>query len=126
VTGEVPDPADYIAGAAICVNPVQVGAGMQNKLIEFMAMEKAVVASMVANEGIPVTPGDHLVITHHAEETANALFSSIVDPNLREAPAYILEHWRREAHFLKPQADMIAAFKDSVKSVNAVSSRDGG
>ncbi len=34
----------------------QVGAGMQNKLIEFMAMQKAVVATSVANEGIRVTP----------------------------------------------------------------------
>jgi glycosyltransferase involved in cell wall biosynthesis len=131
VTGEVPDPADYIAGAAICVNPVQVGAGMQNKLIEFMAMEKAVVASMVANEGIPVTPGDHLVIAHHAVESANAVLSLLADPDrraalIRAARAYTLEHWTWEAYFLQPQADMIAALKDSVKSVNAVSSRDGG
>ena len=126
MTGGMPGPADYIAGAAIRVNLVQVGTGMQNELIEFTAMEKAIVASMVASEGIPVPPGDYLVITHHAEESANALFSLSVDPNLRELPAYILEHWTREAHFLKPQADMIAAFKDSVKSVNAVSSRDGG
>ena len=126
MTGGVPGPADYIAGAAIRVNPVRVGAGMQKELIEFTAMEKAVVASMVASEGIPVMPGDDLVITHHAEESANALFSLIAGPNLREAPAYILEHWTREAYFLKPQADMIAAFKDSVKSVNAVSSCDGG
>lgn len=126
MTGGVPGPDDYIAGAAIRVNPVRVGAGMQNELIEFTAMEKAVVASMVASEGIPVTPGDHIVITHHAEKSANALFSLIADPNLREAPPHILEHWTREAHFLKPQADMSAAFKDSVKSVNAVSSCDGG
>lgn len=131
MTGGVPGPADYIAGAAIRINPVQVGAGMQNELMKFTAMEKAVIASMVASEGIPETPGDHLVITHHAEESANALFSLPADPDLRaaqlrEAPAYILEHWTREAHFLNPQSDMIAAFKDSVRSVNAVSSRDGG
>lgn len=130
VTGEVPDPADYIARAAVCINPVQVGAGMQNKLIEFMAMQKAVVATSVANEGIRATPDDHLVIADDARSFADAVLALLADPLRRAAlaaaaRAYILEHWTWEAHFLTLEAAMVDALEDSANPQNALSSSDG-
>lgn len=130
VTGEVPDPADYIARAAVCVNPVQVGAGMQNKLIEFMAMRKAVVATSVANEGIRATPGDHLVIADDEKAFADAVLALLADPGRRDrlaaaARAYILESWTWEAHFLALEAAMLAALEDSSAPQNALSSSNG-
>lgn len=134
VTGEVPDPADYIARAAVCINPVQVGAGMQNKLIEFMAMGKAVVATSVANEGIGAVPGAHLVIADNAEAFAGTVLDLLADPERRRrlataARAYICEHWTWEAHFLKLEAAMQKAIEDSETGPNALSnalSSDGG
>ena len=131
VTGEVRDPADYIARATVCINPVQVGAGMQNKLIEFMAMRKAVVATSVANEGIRATPGEHLVIADDAPAFADAVLALLADPDRRTGLAaaardYILESWTWEAHFLTLEADMLAALQDSVESENALSTPDGG
>lgn len=131
VTGEVPDPADYIARAAVCINPVQVGAGMQNKLIEFMAMRKAVVATTVANEGIRATPGDHLVIADDARSFADSVLALLADPARREnlaeaARDYILGHWTWEAHFLTLEAAMLSALEDSAPAQNALSSPDGG
>lgn len=57
VTGSVPSIADYIRTAAVCVNPVFAAGGMQNKLIEYMACGKAIVATTVANEGIRAPDG---------------------------------------------------------------------
>lgn len=130
VTGEVPDPADYIARAAVCINPVQVGAGMQNKLIEFMAMRKAVVATTVANEGIRATPGDHLVIADDARTFADSVLALLADPNRRgrlaaAARAYILESWTWEAHFLTLEAAMVDALEASAPRKNALSSSKG-
>ncbi|CAN0554767.1 unnamed protein product, partial [Laminaria digitata] len=130
VTGEVPDPADYIAKAAVCINPVQAGAGMQNKLIEFMAMRKAVVATSVANEGIRATPGDHLVIADDARAFADAVLALLADSARREALAeaarnYILGHWTWEAHFLTLEAAMQSALEDSAAPQNALSRPDG-
>jgi polysaccharide biosynthesis protein PslH len=130
VTGEVPDPADYIARAAVCINPVQVGAGMQNKLIEFMAMRKAVVATTVANEGIRATPDDHLVIADDAPTFADAVLALLADPARRDrlaeaARAYILESWTWEAHFLTLEAAMVDALQDSAVAENALSSSHG-
>lgn len=114
VTGEVPDPADYIARAAVCINPVRAGAGMQNKLIEFMAMAKAVVATPVANEGIGAAPGEHLVTAEIPREFADAVLALLADPARRRelgraGREFIERNWTWEAHFLKLEAAMIEA-----------------
>ena len=125
-----PDPGDYIARAAVCINLVQVGAGMQNKLIEFMAMRKAVVETTVANEGIRATLGDHLVIADEARSFADAVLALLADParrdNLAEAARnYILGHWTWEANFLTLEAAMLKALEDSTPPQNALSSPEG-
>ncbi|WP_230481531.1 TIGR03087 family PEP-CTERM/XrtA system glycosyltransferase [Sphingomonas sp. Leaf21] len=52
VTGEVPDTRIWLARAAVCVAPLTLARGIQNKLLEAMAMARPVVASVAAAEGI--------------------------------------------------------------------------
>lgn len=112
VTGEVPDTADYIGRATLCVNPMQAGAGMQNKLLEYMAMAKAVIATSVANEGIGARPGKEIIIADDASEFAAATISLLRDAARRDAlgrsaRAFVKRGWSWEAHFLKLEADML-------------------
>ena len=62
VTGTVEEPADWIARAAVCVAPIRAAAGLQNKLLEAMAMAKAVVATPEANEGIRAPEGEAVLL----------------------------------------------------------------
>ena len=112
VTGEVPDPAEYLARAAVCVNPMQAGAGMQNKLLEYMAMGKAVVATPVANEGVAARPGRELLIAGEPDLFAAAVVSLLRDARRRKAlgeaaRARVLRDWTWESHFLKLEADFV-------------------
>ena len=112
ITGEVPDPADYIGRAVICVNPMQAGAGMQNKLLEYMSMAKAVVATSVANEGIDARPGKEILIADDACGFAAAIVSLLRNAKRRDelgkaARACVTREWSWEAHFLKLEADMV-------------------
>ena len=66
VTGTVEEPADWIARAAVCVAPIRAAAGLQNKLLEAMAMAKAVVATPVANEGIRAPDGEAVLLARGA------------------------------------------------------------
>lgn len=114
VTGEVADPADYIALATICINPMQAGAGMQNKLIEFMAAGKAVVATPLANEGIGASAGEHLVEAANATDFAREVVALLGDPARRSrlgqaARAYIERHWTWERFFGELEAEMLRA-----------------
>ncbi|MBB4610432.1 TIGR03087 family PEP-CTERM/XrtA system glycosyltransferase [Sphingomonas yabuuchiae] len=52
VTGEVPDTRIWLVRAAVCVAPLDLARGIQNKLLEAMAMARPIVASVAAAEGI--------------------------------------------------------------------------
>jgi len=53
VTGRVDDVRPYVASARLAVAPLRIARGIQNKVLEAMAMAKAVVATSAAMEGIP-------------------------------------------------------------------------
>ena len=52
VVGQVPDVRPDLAGAAVAVNPLRIVRGIQNKVLEAMAMSKAVIASPQALAGL--------------------------------------------------------------------------
>ncbi|MBF0624387.1 MAG: TIGR03087 family PEP-CTERM/XrtA system glycosyltransferase [Magnetococcales bacterium] len=57
VTGRVPDVRPYLAHAALAVAPMRLGQGIQNKVLEAMAMAKPVLATGKAMEGVRLCPG---------------------------------------------------------------------
>lgn len=73
VTGRVPDTRPYIAHAAAAVAPLRVARGIQNKVLEAMAMARPVIASTPAFEGIQAVPGRDLLVADGAEATARAV-----------------------------------------------------
>lgn len=52
VTGEVPDVRPWLAAASVVVAPLKLARGVQNKVLEAMAMARPAVASPAAAEGI--------------------------------------------------------------------------
>ena len=73
VTGRVPDVRPYLAHAAASVAPLRVARGVQNKVLEAMAMGLPVVASPQALEGIDAEPDRHLLVAEGAEDFAAAV-----------------------------------------------------
>ncbi|WP_025896112.1 TIGR03087 family PEP-CTERM/XrtA system glycosyltransferase [Kordiimonas gwangyangensis] len=62
VLGYVDDMAAEIAKASVVVAPLQTARGIQNKVLEGMAMAKPVVATPAAQEGIPAAVGTDLAV----------------------------------------------------------------
>jgi len=75
VTGRVPDVRPFLAHADLAVAPLRIARGVQNKVLEAMAMARPVVATPEAFEGIRATPGKDLLIA----STADAIARSIVE-----------------------------------------------
>jgi sugar transferase (PEP-CTERM/EpsH1 system associated) len=73
VTGSVPDIRPYIAHARVIAAPLQIARGVQNKVLEGMAMAKPVIASPMALEGIDAEPGRDLLIAETPEEFVSAV-----------------------------------------------------
>ena len=62
ITGRVPDIRPYFEHALIFVSPLRLGAGIKNKVLEALAMGAAVVATPLSCDGIPVVPGEHVLL----------------------------------------------------------------
>jgi sugar transferase (PEP-CTERM/EpsH1 system associated) len=75
VTGRVPDVRPYLRHARCVVAPLHIARGVQNKVLEAMAMGKAVVATQAACEGISAEAGTELVLAEGPEAFAAAVCS---------------------------------------------------
>lgn len=79
VTGEVPDTRPWLAAATAVVAPLAVARGVQNKLLEAMAMARPVVASSGAAQGIDAEAGRDLLVADGPIATAEAVGALIGD-----------------------------------------------
>lgn len=112
VTGFVDDLRPYLNRAQVAINPLRVGAGMQNKVIEAMAMELPMVVTPVANEGIRATPEEHLIVRETPETFADAVIELLQDPDRcrqmgSAARDYVVREWSWEKHFLDLEAILV-------------------
>jgi sugar transferase (PEP-CTERM/EpsH1 system associated) len=75
VTGAVADIRPYYAEATLCVAPLRIARGIQNKVLEAMAMAKPVVVTSAALDGISAIDGEHVLVADSAEEFAAKVVS---------------------------------------------------
>ncbi|MBB6122748.1 TIGR03087 family PEP-CTERM/XrtA system glycosyltransferase [Sphingobium subterraneum] len=74
VTGAVADVRGWLAAADVVVAPLRIARGIQNKVLEAMAMGRPVVASPDAAAGIDAHDGEHLLVApDSATEAANVI-----------------------------------------------------
>ncbi len=73
VTGAVADIRSWIEAATIVVAPLRIARGIQNKVLEAMAMAKPVVASPAAFEGIEAKPDRDLMVAEAPSDMAQAI-----------------------------------------------------
>ena len=71
VTGRVADVRPYIAHGAASVAPIRIARGIQNKVLEAMAMARPVITASPAFEGITATPGKELIVADDPEDFAD-------------------------------------------------------
>lgn len=84
VTGRVDDVRPYFASAAVAVAPLRVARGLQNKVLEAMAMRVPVVASQPAFEGISALAGRDLLVAAGPKGFSRAVVTLLRDPDVRE------------------------------------------
>lgn len=70
LTGYVADVRPYIAAAAIYVVPLLTGGGTRLKVLEAMAMGKAIVSTTLGCEGIPAAAGQEVILADTAVDMA--------------------------------------------------------
>lgn len=83
VTGWVDDVRPYIAAAAVYVIPLRIGGGTRLKVLEAMAMGKAIVSTVLGCEGFDLKFGRELVAADTPADFAAAVLALLGDPECR-------------------------------------------
>jgi sugar transferase (PEP-CTERM/EpsH1 system associated) len=83
IVGSVPDVRPYLAHASCVVAPLRIARGVQNKVLEAMAMGKIVVLTPAALEGLRVIPNQEVLLASGASELARVV-SRVLAGDLEE------------------------------------------
>lgn len=82
VTGTVDSVPLAVRGASVGICPVRFGAGIQNKLLEYMALGIPAITSPIGLEGIDAAPGLHLLVACTPQEWADKVCLLLDNPEL--------------------------------------------
>src|SRR5262249_60078196 len=80
VVGEGRQMAPELAAAAVAIVPMRAGSGLQNKVLEAMAVGTPVVATARATAALAVRDGEHLLVADDADALARATVALLGDP----------------------------------------------
>lgn len=81
VEGEVVDAVEFMNSKAIMIVPLHSGSGMRVRIIEGMAMQKCIIATTMAAEGIDYINGVDILIANTADEFYRSILKCITQPN---------------------------------------------
>ncbi|HEY7424164.1 MAG TPA: TIGR03087 family PEP-CTERM/XrtA system glycosyltransferase [Gemmataceae bacterium] len=102
LVGQVPDVRPYVAAAAVTVVPLRIARGVQNKVLESLAMSRPAIASPQTLAGLKAQPGVHLLQASSREQWQQAILALFDDPALgrrlgEAGRRYVEEHhcWER-------------------------------
>lgn len=94
VTGYVEDPTPWIRESGVFVVPLHTGSGMRVKILTAWAWEIPVISTTVGCAGIPVHPGEDILVADGEAEFAAAVLRVLED---RETAARLAAAGRRYA-----------------------------
>jgi len=98
VTGFVPDLRPYYQRARMFVAPLRMGSGLQNKLLEAMAMNVPSITSSIANNSLKATHNHEIIVCEQADEYAQSIIDFLSHPSSAEtisknAFSYVNDHF---------------------------------
>jgi sugar transferase (PEP-CTERM/EpsH1 system associated) len=122
VTGAVDDVRPYVHSAGIFVSPLRYGAGIKNKILAAMAMQKPVVATSLSLDGIEAHAGEEVLVADtpvgFAEEVCRLLKDASLTRRLGEnGHKLVIERysWKSRAEMLEAAIDRVVGKKDCRK-----------
>lgn len=114
VTGRVDDVTAYARDAAVSVCPVRVGAGVQNKVLESMAMGVPVVTTSVGAEGLLAKDREHIMVADGAGQMKERVLGML---DGGEGARALSRNARRLVEESYSWEGMLRSYRDLVESV---------
>lgn len=115
VLANVSNIASAVRDAKIGLSPVRIGAGVQNKVLEYMALGLPVVSSSLAIDGLQVKPNQNVMVANTPQDYVEVIVKLLEDPNLQKQLAYSAHEYVKKFHswdsLLQPMLEKINLIK---------------
>lgn len=98
VTGNIAEPISFLQCNNVVFVPVFIGSGVRLKLLESMALGKAIVTTAVGAQGLSVTHQREIMICNDPDSFAEAILYLLQNPNERKAMGMRAQEYIRENH----------------------------
>jgi glycosyltransferase involved in cell wall biosynthesis len=98
LVGQVPDVRPYLTQAAVSVVPLRLARGIQNKVLEALAMARPTVASPPSLAGLRARPGTHLLSATTPDEWVAAVLRLLDDEELAQQLGAAGRRYTEEHH----------------------------
>jgi glycosyltransferase involved in cell wall biosynthesis len=127
IAGDVLDVRSYLRNASVVAVPLRIARGIQNKVLEALAVGKAVIASPQALEGLEVVAGQHVCQASTAEEWLNGISRLFRDDAERRrlgaaGRLFVLNHHQWD-QCLQPFAELLGLSSVNQSVASAVTAR---
>jgi glycosyltransferase involved in cell wall biosynthesis len=119
VLGFQPDVRPVLAEASVVIAPLRFGSGVKIKILEAMALGKAVVTTPIGAEGIEAEPGADFIVADDAQSLASETVRLLANPAQCNSIGQHARQFIRTHH----DADRIAA--DFLAELNDLCSSRG-
>lgn len=106
VSGWVPDMREAYAQSSVFIAPMQLGTGLQNKLLEAMAMKIPCITSPLANQALNANPGEEILVGETPQEYAAHIINLLDNEHLASEIAekghlFVVKNYSWEAETAK-------------------------
>jgi glycosyltransferase involved in cell wall biosynthesis len=116
VTGFLEDIRPAIWNATVFVSPLRMGTGVKNRILQAMAMGKAIIASPLTIEGIAVTDGVQVLVAQSAGEWLKRCLSLLQNEGDRERLGRQARKYVEENHSLTAKTSRFLEIVQQIKS----------
>jgi glycosyltransferase involved in cell wall biosynthesis len=122
VEGVVPDMGTVLRTCRVGVCPVRIGAGIQNKLLDYMAHGLASVSSPIGLEGLKAREGQELAVANSSSQWVDLIVGLLLDDSqasrLGAAGRALVEREYRWATAMSPLVDRVDALLSPNSAIN--------
>ncbi len=122
VTGEIDNVANAAKDGAVGVCPLRLGAGVQNKVLEYMSLGLPVVSTSIGLEGFDAQDGKELFVENDPALFAKKIISLIENRNSAEVVSKFARKYVETNHSWDEKlAPMVRLIKDKISYKNSKS-----